>query len=147
MTAPTESEVTAERRVPVQMLYDRSRASGIELFKHLSTLATAGVGVFFVALSTKVDPPLTAAQRQAVTVALVCFLLTLFGTVMGWIADATFYEMWARVLDGKAPERNWRIRERANRIRTILMYVVILLFLVGGIAAGRYVYLRVVSVS
>jgi len=67
-----------ESSVPAQVLYDRSRTSGIELFKHLSTLATAAVGVFFFALSTKVEPPLNGDQRLTVVVALGSMMLTLF---------------------------------------------------------------------
>ena len=62
-TSSAKSREEGESPIPAQVLYDRSRTSGIELFKHLSTLATAAVGVFFFALSTKVEPPLNADQR------------------------------------------------------------------------------------
>jgi hypothetical protein len=39
--ARSREEDERESSVPAQVLYDRSRTSGIELFKHLSTLATA----------------------------------------------------------------------------------------------------------
>ena len=139
-TPPAEDDLT--RAVSAQTLYDRSRAAGIELVKHFSTLATAAVGVFFVALSTKIDPPLTPGQRGAVLIALGAMMLTLMGAVLGWFVDALFYEYWARYVSGKDPESSWRIRERANFWRKFLMHSAMVFFLFGVLAAAYYVYLR-----
>ena len=149
MATPNASERQEDERqgaVPVQVLYDRSRTSGIELLKHLSTLATAAVGVFFFALSTKVDPPLTADQRLTVIVALGFMMLTLFCSICGWMADGWFYESWARYASGKEPEMNWQTRERSNLLRKTFVWLVIVSFLIGALAAVRYVYLRLETV-
>src|SRR5207249_12061841 len=103
--------------IPAQVLYDRSRTSGIELFKHLSTLATAAVGVFFFALSTKVEPPLNADQRLTIIVALGFMMLTLFCGICGWMADGWFYERCARYVSGTASETSRQERERVMLMR------------------------------
>lgn len=142
MNATSQSADEAKDSVSAQSLYDRSRAASIELVKHFSTLATAAVGVFFIALSTKVDPPLTPDQRAAVVLALGLMVLTLVGSILGWLADALFHESWARHASGKDPESNWRVRERANAWRKIFMFSAMLSFLLGALAAAHYVYLR-----
>jgi hypothetical protein len=147
-TGDAKSREEGERQssVPAQILYDRSGTSGIELFKHLSTLATAAVGVFFFALSTKVEPPLNADQRLTVVIALGFMMLTLFCSICGWMADGWFYESWARQVSGKEPETSWQTRERANLMRKTFVWLAIVAFLLGALAAVRYVYLRLETV-
>jgi hypothetical protein len=140
--ARSREEDKIQDSVPAQILYDRAHASGIELFKHLSTLATAAVGVFFFALSARVEPPLNADQRLTVVIALGFMMLTLFCGICGWMADGWFYESWARHVSGKEPETSWQTRERANLMRKSLVWLAIVCFLLGALAAARYVYLR-----
>jgi hypothetical protein len=142
--SPEEDKIQGS--VPAQILYDRSRTSGIELVKHLSTLATAAVGVFFFALSGKVEPPLNADQRLTVVIALGFMMLTLFCGICGWMADGWFYESWARHVSGKEPETSWQTRERANLMRKTFVWLVIVCFLLGALATARYVYLRLETV-
>jgi preprotein translocase subunit SecG len=144
--ARSREEREGESSVSAQVLYNRSHTSGIELFKHLSTLATAAVGVFFFALSTKVEPPLNADQRLTVIVALGFMMLTLFCGICGWLADGWFYESWARHVSGKEPETSWQTRERANLMRKTFAWLAIVSFLIGALAAVRYVYLRLAIV-
>ena len=59
MSTTSETNNNSQNIVTQQTLYDRSRVSGLELFKQLTTLATAAVGVFFIAISTNVRPTLT----------------------------------------------------------------------------------------
>jgi hypothetical protein len=144
--AKSREEDERQSSVPAQSLYDRSRTSGIELFKHLSTLATVAVGVFFFALSTKVEPPLNADQRLTVVIALAFMMLTLFCGVCGWMADGWFYESWARHVSGREPDTSWQTRERANLARKTFVWLAIMAFLLGALAAARYVYLRLETV-
>jgi hypothetical protein len=144
--AKSREEDEGQGSIPAQVLYDRSRTAGIELFKHLSTLATAAVGVFFFALSTKVEPPLDADQRLTIIVALGSMMLTLFCGICGWMADGWFYESWARYVSGKEPDTSWQTRERANLMRKTFVWLAIVSFLVGALAAVRYVYLRLATV-
>src|SRR5438552_15044702 len=136
--AKNREEDEGQSPIPAQVLYDRSRTSGIELFKHLSTLATAAVGVFFFALSTKVEPPLNADQRLTIIVALGFMMLTLFCGICGWMADGRFYESWARYVSGKEPETSRQTGERAKLMRKTLVWLAIVAFLGGAVAADRY---------
>jgi len=141
-SAESEGKNLHHDDVPVQILYDRARASTIELFKHLSTLATAAIGGLFIAASTKVQPPLSSAERDSVLIALFFLQICLVGGVLGWLSDGVFFESWARYLSGKKPEQSWRRRERANNIRKICSIVVVVSFLIGGLAVAHYVHLR-----
>jgi hypothetical protein len=128
--------------VTPQILFDRSRVSGLEMYKLLTQLSTAAVGVFFIALSTNVNPPLTHEQRFTVLSALCFMVLTLLCGVFGMAADAHFYESWARSLIGKKPELSWKHRERANLVRKFFAYAAMVSFFIGILAAARYIFLR-----
>jgi len=126
----------------VEALYNRARASGTELLRLFSTLATGAVGVFFLALSGRVEPPLTAPQRGAIIVALLLMVLTLAGAILSRFADALFYKSWARYASGKDPERNLRRRELAIRLRETFAFATVIVFFAGVLVAAYYVYLR-----
>src|SRR5262245_46452178 len=96
MISNPDQQSNLQNQVNPQVLYDRSRASGMEMFKLLTQLSTAAVGVFFIALSTNVNPPLSHDQRQSVLLALCFMVCTLLCGVWGIAADAFFYESWAR---------------------------------------------------
>jgi multisubunit Na+/H+ antiporter MnhB subunit len=142
MISNPEQPQTSQNSVSPQILYDRSRASGMEMFKLLTQLSTAAVGVFFIALSTNINPPLTHEQRFSVLAALSFMVITLLCGVFGIAADAYFYESWARSLSGKNADTNWKHRERANRVRKLFTFAAMLFFLLGAFAAARYIYLR-----
>ena len=73
-------------------------------------------------------------------------MLTLFCGICGWMADGWFYESWARYVSGKESETSWQTRERANLMRKTFVWLAIVSFLVGALAAVRYVYLRLATV-
>ena len=106
MVSNPDLHSTPQDPVTPQILFDRSRVSGLEMYKLLTQLSTAAVGVFFIALSTNVNPPLTHEQRFTVLSALCFMVFTLLCGVFGMAADAHFYESWARSLSGKNVEAN-----------------------------------------
>jgi amino acid transporter len=142
MISNPEEPQTSQNPVTPQILYDRSRASGMEMFKLLTQLSTAAVGIFFIALSTNVNPPLTHEQRFWVLAALCSMVTTLLCGVVGIAVDAYFYESWARSLTGKNKDVNWKQRERANLVRKVFTFAAIISFLLGVFAAARYIYVR-----
>ena len=71
----------------------------------------------FLALSPRVEPPLTEGQRSTVMFALGCMTITFMCGICGWISDGLFYESWTRYVSGKNPEASWRTRKRANLFR------------------------------
>jgi hypothetical protein len=142
MVSNPELHTNPHDPVTAQTLYDRSRVSGLEMFKLLTQLSTAAVGVFFIALSTNIKPPLTGDQRQSVIGALCFMVITLLCGVFGMAADAHFYESWARTLSGKNVDINWKHRERANFVRKFFAFAAMISFLFGILIAARYVFLR-----
>lgn len=143
MVSNAEQPPNLQNQVTPQTLYDRSRVSGLEMFKLLTQLSTAAVGVFFIALSTNINPPLSQDQRQSVLGALCFMVCTLLCGVFGMAADSYFYESWARTLTGKNPDTNWKHRERGNLLRKFFAFTAMLTFLIGIILAARYIYLRI----
>src|SRR5262245_49539245 len=142
MVANPEPHNDLENLVTPQTLYDRSRVSGLEMFKLLTQLSTAAVGVFFIALSTNINPPLSQDQRQSVIGALCFMVITLLCGVFGMAADSYFYESWARTLSGKNIEANWKHRERGHILRKFFAFAAMGSFLIGMLVAARYVFLR-----
>lgn len=134
-----------------QILHDRARVSTEELVRLLLTLSTAGVGVFFIALTGKSDPPLTPRQEVAVLVALVAMAAaTLFG-MLSWFADGRRNYLWATALQTKkgkedGPRDQLFVRRDfwlalARRAYQLLM----LLFGVGIVASLYYLVCRVLN--
>ena len=142
MSTTSETNNNSQNIVTPQTLYDRSRVSGLELFKQLTTLATAAVGVFFIAISTNVRPPLTSDQRTTVLAALFFMTFTLMCGIVGIAVDSYFYESWARFLSGKDPQSSWKRRERANLLRKIFAFAAMISFFCGVLLAGLYIHLR-----
>lgn len=143
MISNPEEQPNLQNSVNPQTLYDRSRISGLEMFKLLTQLSTAAVGVFFIALSTNINPPLSHDQRQSVLCALCFMVFTLLCGVFGIAADSYFYETWARSLSGKNVDANWKYRERANLVRKFFTFAAMATFFLGTILAARYIYLRI----
>ncbi|MBI3380647.1 MAG: hypothetical protein HY019_01450 [Aquabacterium sp.] len=132
-----------------QILHDRARVSTEELVKLLLTLSTAGVGVFFIALTGKSDPPLTPRQEVVVLVALVAMSLATLCGMLSWFADGRRNYLWATALQTKKGKKDgprdqlfvqrdfWL--DVAKRAYQLLM----VLFGVGIVASLYYLVCRV----
>jgi hypothetical protein len=53
-----------------QVIHDRARTAATNLHKFLLSLSTGSVGIFFIAVTTKIDPQLTIYQQVAILVGL-----------------------------------------------------------------------------
>lgn len=134
-----------------QILHDRARVSTEELVRLLLTLSTAGVGVFFIALTGKSDPPLTPRQEVAVLVALVAMAAATLCGMLSWFADGRRNYLWATALQTKkgkedGPRDQLFVRRDfwlalARRAYQLLM----LLFGVGIVASLYYLVCRVLN--
>lgn len=134
-----------------QILHDRARVSTEELVRLLLTLSTAAVGVFFIALTGKSDPPLTPRQEVAVLVALVAMASATLCGMLSWFADGRRNYLWATALQTKkgpkdGPRDQLFVRrdfwlDLAKRAYQLLM----LLFGVGIVASLIYLVCRVLK--
>ena len=134
-----------------QILHDRARVSTEELVRLLLTLSTAGVGVFFIALTGKSDPPLTSRQEVAVLVALVAMASATLCGMLSWFADGRRNYLWATALQTKKnlkgdPRDQLFVRrdfwlDLARRAYQLLM----ILFAVGIAASLCYLVCRVLN--
>jgi len=100
-------------------LHQRSREAAAEHRKVLTSMATGSLAVFFVALTTKIEPSLTCMQTVTVSFALGFMATAVFLGVFTWYADAQRNFFWAKVEEGKqksgGPEfdtlsKKWRKR-------------------------------------
>lgn len=134
-----------------QILHDRARVSTEELVRLLLTLSTAGVGVFFMALTGKTDPPLTPRQEVAVLVALVAMSAATLCGMLSWFADGRRNYLWATALQTKKhlkgdPRDQLFVRRDfwlnlARRAYQLLM----VLFALGIVASLVYLVCRVLN--
>ena len=130
MTSSTDKD--ERTKVEPQVRYDRSRSSAFDLLKLLVSLATGGVGVFFAVLTQKLDPALREPERDVAVVGLVTMVLAVLAGLLGWGADARYYERWAQSLQHEASAgRLWRARRTANVARRVLLASAAVLFWSG----------------
>jgi hypothetical protein len=127
-----------------QRLYDRSRASGFDLLKTLVSLSTAAVGAFFLALTRRIEPPLSPNEFCFLLGALIFMVLAVFTGLIGWGADAKYYDYWANSLDNqRSNSANATSKaERFNAVRRFSIIAMASLFTLGMVASAVYLVLR-----
>lgn len=113
----------------------------------LTSLASAGIGLFFLGATTAIQPPLAKSQKWLLLISLVSMGATVHGGVYSWYCDSRRSYLRAKALVCQDGQRRrplfvavqvWQIRfERANRLMRAS-------FLCGVFAALVYVFDRVV---
>jgi hypothetical protein len=144
---PQTREDTRGQGFP-QLLHDRARAAGSELYRLLISLAIGGVGLFFLALTGKADPPLSFAQRVVVLFAVLSMAVAALSGIACLYADARRYYFWACALQATdEPKRlqSYKERDRWHRLKRSATKGLIWLFVVGIIASAVYLGLRLAS--
>jgi|GEM_PF-4710308 len=131
-----------------QILHDRARDAGTRLHSLLVSLATGALGVFFIALTTKVDPPITSDERISVLAALGLMALSLGTGILNWKADCRRNFFWASALQVRDQAEKDRFYERRDywlsveRQSATVQWVS---FLLGVGATVVYLTLRIVG--
>ena len=126
-------------------LYDRAALSAGEYRKTLTTLSSGSLGVFFLAVTTKVEPLLSAFQRKALMVAIFGMALSILLGITAWAADARWAFSSAAAIDPTKVseaakwERQWN---RWHVVKRNCDYFLPLTFMTGVIAAVCYVWSR-----
>lgn len=110
-------------------LYSRSRESAFEYRKLLTSLSTGALALFFLALTSKIEPPLTQLQIGLLVGAISSMAVTVISGLYCWSADAQRNYFWAKVEEGKqesgGPEcdtlsKTWK--KRLERATAVLRY-------------------------
>lgn len=129
----------------LDMLHQRARESGIELRRTVLSLAAGAIGLFFFALTTNVDPPITFVQKVLLVIALFGMTTALVLGVRGWKADGHRHYFWAKERTATTEEerdtnralgKGWRDRMRLADVWLLRM------FWLGVGAAVIYTLLR-----
>lgn len=83
------------------VLHERSRQSAFEYRTLLTSLSTGALAVFFLALTTKIEPELTQLQLMTLSGAVLSMAVTTIAGLYCWHADARRNYFWAKVEEGK----------------------------------------------
>lgn len=131
-----------------QIIHDRARTAAEELHKLLVSLSTASLAVYFVALTSKVEPALTSMQRRSVLGGLGSMALALGCGILAWYADMKRNFYWASAMQHRSRQSRGELYARRDRwLRTKTRAVVGLdvFFFVGIACSVTYIVLRVVA--
>jgi hypothetical protein len=131
-----------------QILHDRARDVGQDLFKLLLSLSTGILAVYFFALTAEVKPALSLSQKVAALVGLSFLSLAVFSGLVSLHADSRRNYFWASALQAPDKERRASLYKQRDRwmaveFRTYLLLVIG--FLGGVISSVAYMILRIVS--
>jgi hypothetical protein len=131
-----------------QLLHDRARTAAEELHRLLLSLSTAAVGVFFLALISKADPPLTQIQKASVLIALFAMAGAAFSGIASWYSDCRRNYFWAMALQSdekKSRTQLYQQRDRWLRWERFTARCLIALFIFGVLASMAYMACRVLG--
>ncbi len=128
---------------------ERARKSAEELHNLVLSLAIASVGVFFVSLMGRADPPLTAAQRIALLATLVAMSAAAISGLAGWFSEGWRYHYWAAAIQGedqRSAGQSHSLRDRWLRRERVTAFLLMGLFVLGMLSALIYLALRVLDI-
>jgi len=148
MPADIENDEDIRGKGFPQVLHDRARTAAEELHKLLLTLSTGAVGVFFIALTTKIEPSLTELQKACMLGALVLMGVAVAAGIVSWHADAQRNYFWAIALqkgEKEEKQKTFKMREMYLGRERISTKILITAFSLGMFLSLVYVALRVVQ--
>lgn len=142
--------MSSEKAVELRSLAsERGRRSAEEGSRLLVTIATASLGVFFIALSREIKPHLTQPQQWSAIVSVLAMGVASACGIGSWWADAKVHIHWALALTLKAEgkkvgvhyERRARWQAREKWIKRVFFAA----FAAGITAAIVFLILRILS--
>jgi len=146
MKSPAETQEDKRGQGFPQLLHDRAREAGTELYRLLVSLAIGGVGLFFLALTGKADPPLSPRQRLVILVAVLSMAVSALSGILCLYADARRYYFWAtarQTNDQSVRSECYKQRDRWYRLKRLATKGLISMFVVGIVAAATYMAMRI----
>lgn len=131
-----------------QVIHDRARTAAEELHKLLVSLSTASLAVYFVALTSKIDPPLTFMQQGTVLGGLGSMALALGCGIFVWYADMKRNFYWAsamRQTNKQSREELYARRDLWQHMKNKAVVGLDVFFLAGIVCSVTYVVMRVIQ--
>jgi len=140
------SDDVAARPETPDVLRDRARKSAEEFQKIAAAVSIGALGVFFISVTQKVDPPLTLAERWLLLAGVAAMAIAALTAFFGWMADARWNHALARAKEAVATsaksEDAFNQARRWRRWEVVSGRVYMLAFLVGVLASAAYIWLR-----
>jgi len=112
---PSDSTGNGDWEPEPQSLHNRAAASARETRQAIITLASASLGVFFLALTADITPPLTSEQKFLIAIALLAMAFAVFAGLWSAYADAQWSYYWAKQIAKQSTARNLRIQKRLRQ--------------------------------
>src|SRR5262245_27333216 len=97
--APSKRPRKAALEPASQVLHDRAAESAKETRQSIVTLASASLGVFFLALTADITPLLSSQQKVLIAIALVAMASAVFSGLWSAYADAQWSYYWAKEIE------------------------------------------------
>jgi len=131
-----------------QILHDRARRSAEQLNKLLVSLSTAILAVYFLALTTGIEPELTNWQTIICIAGLVPMGIATVAGILGLLCDAKRNYLRATALQTEEQEKRdqlFAVRERWLNYERWCDRSLSIFFVIGVIASVVYLVLRVMG--
>lgn len=133
---------------PPDKLRERARASAEELQRLAVAVPSAALGVFFLALTQKIEPALTNAERVCLLIAIAGMSISAAASITTWFADAAWNRNLAEAKEAEAanklPERDAGLKRiaRWQRVDAGAGIVFLIAFVPALLATFLYIWLR-----
>ncbi|WP_353070960.1 hypothetical protein [Tunturiibacter gelidiferens] len=122
-----------------QSLFDRARATAVELARLILTLATGIIGALSLAAMHAPPNGFTSNEKILIRTALICLVLTVACALSGVAADSASDSSWGWALyhNEHNDKGQWhKKRNQWRQVRKILFIIVVLGFIAGITCAG-----------
>ena len=149
MPADTEYKEESRGKGFPQILHDRARTAAVELHKLLLSLSTGAVAVFFIAITTKIEPVLTFCQRVCLLLGLLSMGFAVLEGIISWHADSQRNYFWALSLQKEEKEEkkeNYKKRDKYLACERVAANFLVGSFLMGMLFSSVYIALRIFSI-
>lgn len=144
-----ESRRVGQRAPSAVVLHARARESASELRKLFVSLSSGAIAAFYLALTSRIDPVLTSAQKITVIFSIVCFGACILFGALQWQADVKRNYYWANALEEQVESlgnHHYKKRDTWLRVRRMSGVVLRTAFIFGVLGALAYVVERVLAV-
>ena len=131
-----------------ELRHTRARESSLTFRKYLLGLSSGAVAAFYIANTTKIDPPLTNLQEVFSLIATVLFSASLLFGLAYFRSDGKRYYWWGRAdtAENKDDQSKFhRFKRQWKRYCRLCGAAQIWLFVVGLVSATTYTVFRILE--
>jgi hypothetical protein len=137
---------TVSAGLDANKLHERAREGSFEYHKLLTQLSTGVLAIYFLALTSSTEPPLSPNQQIAALCSLTLMGLSVFFGILFWLSDALRNYYWGASLeltDKKKQEVLYKQKQKWQRVIRVGTWGMSIFFLLGMASSIWYMVLRV----